>query len=50
MVEQNALEALRIADQAAVFVNGTKVREGAAAEIAGDPEVRRLFIGTRSTQ
>jgi branched-chain amino acid transport system ATP-binding protein/neutral amino acid transport system ATP-binding protein len=50
MVEQNALEALRIADQAAVFVNGTKVREGAAAEIAGDPEVRRLFLGTRSTQ
>ncbi len=45
MVEQNALEALRIADRAYLLVDGRNRRDGAAAELASDPEVRRLFLG-----
>ena len=45
MVEQNALEALSIAHRAVVLVDGRTAREGDAKEIAGDAEVRRLFLG-----
>ena len=45
MVEQNALEALSIAHRAYVLVDGRTAREGDAKEIAGDAEVRRLFLG-----
>ena len=45
MVEQNALEALAIAARGTILVDGRTVRSGAAAELAADPEVRRLFLG-----
>jgi branched-chain amino acid transport system ATP-binding protein/neutral amino acid transport system ATP-binding protein len=45
MVEQNAQEALAIADTGVVLVDGRTVRVGAAREMAGDAEVRRLFLG-----
>ncbi len=45
MVEQNALEALRIAGRAYVLVDGGNARDGAAAQLAADPQVRRLFLG-----
>ncbi|HYM68431.1 MAG TPA: ABC transporter ATP-binding protein [bacterium] len=45
MVEQNAREALAIADRAYILVDGRNSRSGPAAEMAGDPEVRRLFLG-----
>jgi branched-chain amino acid transport system ATP-binding protein/neutral amino acid transport system ATP-binding protein len=45
MVEQNALEALAIAEEGIVLVDGRVARTGPAAELVGDPEVRRLFLG-----
>ena len=45
MVEQNAHEALTIADRGVVLVDGRTVRQGSAREMADDPEVRRLFLG-----
>jgi branched-chain amino acid transport system ATP-binding protein len=45
LVEQNANEALAIADRATILVDGRNARDGAAAEIAGDPEIRRIFLG-----
>jgi branched-chain amino acid transport system ATP-binding protein/neutral amino acid transport system ATP-binding protein len=45
MVEQNALEALAIAEEGIVLVDGRVARTGPAAALAGDPEVRRLFLG-----
>jgi branched-chain amino acid transport system ATP-binding protein len=45
MVEQNALEALAIAEEGIVLVDGRVARTGRAAELASDPEVRRLFLG-----
>jgi ABC-type branched-subunit amino acid transport system ATPase component len=45
MVEQNALEALAIAEEGIVMVDGRVARTGEAASLAADPEVRRLFLG-----
>jgi len=45
MVEQNASEALAIAHRAYILVDGRNSREGAAAALAADPEVKRLFLG-----
>jgi branched-chain amino acid transport system ATP-binding protein/neutral amino acid transport system ATP-binding protein len=45
MVEQNAREALMIADRGVVLVDGRTVRDGEARAMAEDPEVRRLFLG-----
>jgi branched-chain amino acid transport system ATP-binding protein len=45
MVEQNAYEALMIADKGVVLVDGRSVRTGPAKELAADPEVRRMFLG-----
>jgi len=45
MVEQNAREALMIADRGVVLVDGRVVRDGPARAMAEDPEVRRLFLG-----
>jgi branched-chain amino acid transport system ATP-binding protein/neutral amino acid transport system ATP-binding protein len=45
MVEQNALEALAIAEDGVVLVDGRVARQGEAAGLAADPEVRRLFLG-----
>jgi branched-chain amino acid transport system ATP-binding protein/neutral amino acid transport system ATP-binding protein len=45
MVEQNALEALAIAEDGIVLVDGRVARTGEAKALAADPEVRRLFLG-----
>jgi branched-chain amino acid transport system ATP-binding protein len=45
MVEQNAREALAIADRAYILVDGKNSRTGQAADLAVDPEVKRLFLG-----
>ena len=45
MVEQNAREALMIADRGVVLVDGRTVRAGPARALVEDAEVRRLFLG-----
>ena len=45
MVEQNALEALAIAARGYILVDGRNSRTGAAAALAADPDVRRIFLG-----
>jgi len=45
VVEQNALEALAIAEDGIVLVDGRVARTGPAAALAADPDVRRLFLG-----
>jgi branched-chain amino acid transport system ATP-binding protein/neutral amino acid transport system ATP-binding protein len=45
MVEQNAREALMIADHGVVLVDGRTAHEAPARAMADDPEVRRLFLG-----
>src|SRR5438477_7108372 len=45
MVEQNALDALAIADRGYLLVDGTNAREGRASALAADAEVRHAFLG-----
>jgi branched-chain amino acid transport system ATP-binding protein/neutral amino acid transport system ATP-binding protein len=45
IVEQNANEALAIADRAYILVDGKNSRTGSAHVLAVDPEIRRLFLG-----
>jgi branched-chain amino acid transport system ATP-binding protein len=45
MVEQNASEALAIAHRSYILVDGRNRSSGPAAELARDPEVRRIFLG-----
>jgi branched-chain amino acid transport system ATP-binding protein/neutral amino acid transport system ATP-binding protein len=45
MVEQNALDALGLADRGYILVLGRNSREGPAAELAADPDIRRIFLG-----
>ncbi|AVX03672.1 ABC transporter ATP-binding protein [Maritalea myrionectae] len=45
MVEQNAKQALRIADYAYVLVNGKNAYEGTGAELLKNDEVRKSFLG-----
>jgi branched-chain amino acid transport system ATP-binding protein len=45
MVEQNALEALAIAQRAYILVDGRNSASGDAAVLAADPDVRRIFLG-----
>jgi branched-chain amino acid transport system ATP-binding protein len=45
MVEQNAREALTIAHRAYILVDGRNHRDGPAAALAGDPDIRRVFLG-----
>ena len=45
MVEQNATQALEIAHRASILVDGRNNRDGAAADLAADPDIRRLFLG-----
>ena len=48
MVEQNAMEALRISDRAYVLSMGTVALSGKAAELMNDPQVRELYLGGRA--
>jgi len=45
MVEQNAKQALRIADRGYVLVTGENKFSGTGKELLNDPEVRRAFLG-----
>ncbi len=45
LVEQNARQALRIADRAYVLETGRVVMAGPAAELADSPDVRRAYLG-----
>jgi branched-chain amino acid transport system ATP-binding protein len=48
MVEQNAKQALGIADRAYVLVDGENRHEGTGPELLADREVARLFLGARA--
>jgi branched-chain amino acid transport system ATP-binding protein len=45
MVEQNARQALEIADKGYVLVQGKNAYTGTGKELLGNPEVRRTFLG-----
>ena len=45
MVEQNAYAALTISQRAYILVDGRNMRDGDAATLAADPEVRKIFLG-----
>jgi branched-chain amino acid transport system ATP-binding protein len=45
MVEQNAKQALSIADRGYVLVNGKNSREGTGQELLNNPDVRKSFLG-----
>lgn len=45
LVEQNATQALKIADTAHVLETGEIVRSGTGAELAGDDSVRAAYLG-----
>jgi branched-chain amino acid transport system ATP-binding protein/neutral amino acid transport system ATP-binding protein len=45
MVEQNAREALTIAERAYILVDGRNHREGKATALAADPDIQRIFLG-----
>jgi len=45
MVEQNAKQALNIADRGYVLVNGKKSKEGSGQDLLNNPEVRKSFLG-----
>jgi branched-chain amino acid transport system ATP-binding protein len=50
MVEQNAAEALDIAHRATILVDGRNNRDGDAAAMRADPEIRRIFLGARPAE
>ncbi len=45
LVEQNAAQALKIADRAYVLVTGEVVLQGNSEDLAQEDEVRRLYLG-----
>ena len=45
LVEQDVHSAFQVADRAYVLESGRIVRDGAASELAEDPEVRRAYLG-----
>ena len=45
MVEQNAKQALSIADRGYVLVNGKNSREGTGQDLLNNHEVRKSFLG-----
>lgn len=48
MVEQNAIEALRMSDRAYVLSMGAVALGGAADKLMDDPQVRELYLGGRA--
>lgn len=48
MVEQNAMEALRMSDRAYVLSIGTVALTGRADDLMSDPQVRELYLGGRT--
>jgi lipopolysaccharide export system ATP-binding protein len=45
ITDHNVRETLRITDRAYIINNGEILREGAPAELAGDPQVRKIYLG-----
>jgi branched-chain amino acid transport system ATP-binding protein len=45
LVEQDVHSAFQVADRAYVMETGRIVREGSAAELADDPDVKRAYLG-----
>ena len=45
MVEQNAKQALEIADKGYVLVQGANAFTGSGKDLLADPEVRKSFLG-----
>lgn len=45
LVEQNAHVTFSLADQCIVLENGRSVMSGKSADLRGDPEVRRIYLG-----
>ena len=45
MVEQNARQALEIADKGYVLVQGRNAYTGSGKELLSDPKVRKSFLG-----
>ena len=45
LVEQNAAQALKIADTAHILETGEIIRSGTGAELAGDPAVKAAYLG-----
>jgi branched-chain amino acid transport system ATP-binding protein len=45
IVEQNASEALNLSDRAYIMVDGKNARTGNARQLAGDPDIQRIFLG-----
>ena len=50
LVEQNAAQALRIADYGYVLEGGRIVLEGTAADLSENENVRELYLGVKSAQ
>lgn len=50
MVEQNAKQALGVADRGYVLVDGQNRHTGTGAELIADREVARMFLGGRETE
>ena len=50
MVEQNAVEALDVAHRATILVDGRNLRDGNAAAMRADPEIRRIFLGAHPAE
>ena len=50
LVEQNARQALRVAQRAYVLETGELSLEGPAAALAGDPRVREAYLGEGATR
>jgi branched-chain amino acid transport system ATP-binding protein len=50
MVEQNAAEALEIAHRATILVDGRNNRDGDAATLRADPDIRRIFLGAHPAE
>lgn len=48
MVEQNAIEAMRISDRAYILSLGTVALTGPTQELLHDPKVRELYLGGRT--
>jgi ABC-type branched-subunit amino acid transport system ATPase component len=47
MVEQNAIQALRISDRAYILVDGQNARSGPAQELLYDKDIRQIFLGEK---
>jgi branched-chain amino acid transport system ATP-binding protein len=45
LVEQNVVQSLELADRAYILAEGTFVMSGTAAAIAGNPELKRAYLG-----